>query len=53
VKSGFTNPGEAKRRDEEFQYVAAWADKGPGTKPELNKEDLDFEEVKPSVRSYK
>lgn len=53
VKSGFTNPGEAKRRDEEYQYVAAWGDKGPGNKPELNKEDLDFEEVKPSVRSYK
>ncbi len=53
VKSGYTNPGEAKRRDDLFAYVAAWGDKGPGIKPELNKEDLIFEALKPSVRSYK
>ncbi|MDF1751362.1 MAG: fumarate reductase/succinate dehydrogenase flavoprotein subunit [Verrucomicrobiales bacterium] len=53
VKSGFTNPGEAKRRDDEFSYVAAWGDNGPGKKPELHKENLEFEAVTPSVRSYK
>ncbi|MDF1812284.1 MAG: fumarate reductase/succinate dehydrogenase flavoprotein subunit [Verrucomicrobiales bacterium] len=53
VKSGYTNPGEAKRRDDEFSYVAAWGDNGPGKKPELIKEELEFEAVKPSVRSYK
>ena len=53
VQNGYTNAGEAKRRDEEFQYVSAWGDKGPGVKPELYKEELNFEEVKPSVRSYK
>ena len=53
VSSGYTNPGEAKRNDERFTYVSAWGYTGQGNKPELNKEQLDFEEVKPSVRSYK
>lgn len=53
VKSGHTGPGEAKRRDDEFSYVAAWGDAGPGNRPQLNKEDLVYEAVKPSVRSYK
>ena len=53
VKSGYTNPGEAKRRDDEFCYVAAWEDRGPGRKPILHKEDLEFESIHLSVRSYK
>ncbi len=53
VKSGYTNPGEAMRRDDEFCYVAAWESTGPGNKPKLHKEDLEFENVKLSVRSYK
>ena len=53
VRSGYTNPGEAKRRDDEFCYVAAWNDQGPGVRPELIKEDLEFENVKLAVRSYK
>ncbi|MEO0415559.1 MAG: fumarate reductase/succinate dehydrogenase flavoprotein subunit [Verrucomicrobiota bacterium] len=53
VKSGYTNPGEAKRRDDEFCYVAAWENKGQGEGFDLHKEDLAFENVKLSVRSYK
>jgi len=53
VKSGFTNAGEAQRRDDEFCYVAAWESKGPGEKPILHKEDLEFESVELAVRSYK
>jgi len=51
-----TDEGEAKRDDNNFQYVAAWEykgdDKGP-TEPVLHKEPLEFEYVKPSQRSYK
>ena len=48
-----TPQGEAERDDEHFAYVAAWEYKGPGAKPELHKEELKFENVKLSVRSYK
>jgi succinate dehydrogenase / fumarate reductase flavoprotein subunit len=48
-----TPDGEALRDDAHFSYVAAWEFKGVGTKPELHKEPLDFEYVKPSQRSYK
>ncbi|HPI36507.1 MAG TPA: fumarate reductase/succinate dehydrogenase flavoprotein subunit [Ignavibacteriaceae bacterium] len=44
--------GEAKRNDEEYSYVSAWEYKDIGSW-ELNKEPLEFEYVKPSVRSYK
>ncbi len=47
-----TEDGEAKRDDENFTYVAAWEYKGPG-KAELHKEDLVFENVKLTQRSYK
>ncbi|MEM9281690.1 MAG: fumarate reductase/succinate dehydrogenase flavoprotein subunit [Verrucomicrobiota bacterium] len=53
VQSGYTNEGEAKRRDDEFCYVSAWEYTGPGKKPILHKEILEFENVKLSVRSYK
>ncbi|MFC4993817.1 fumarate reductase/succinate dehydrogenase flavoprotein subunit [Rubritalea tangerina] len=52
VIAGKTQAGEALRHDDEFSYVAAWEYKGFGEKPELHKEDLNFEFVKPSVRSY-
>ena len=42
--------GEAKRDDENFAYVAAWEYSQKGTI--LNKEQLNFEFVKPSVRDY-
>jgi len=48
-----TEEGEALRRDDEFTYVAAWEHKGVGQEPVLHKEDLEFEYVKPSQRSYK
>ncbi len=53
VASGFTNEGEAKRHDDKFCYVAAWENNGPGKKPTLHKEELEFESVELSVRSYK
>jgi len=53
VKSGYTNEGEAKRRDDEYCYVSAWEYKGPGEKPFLHKEELEFENVELAVRSYK
>jgi succinate dehydrogenase / fumarate reductase flavoprotein subunit len=45
-----TPDGEALRHDEEFSYVAAWS---YGEVPTLHKEQLDFEHVHPSTRSYK
>ncbi|EOR94767.1 Succinate dehydrogenase flavoprotein subunit [Arcticibacter svalbardensis MN12-7] len=48
-----TEEGEAKRDDENFAYVAAWKFKGENTPSELHKEDLIFENVKLTQRSYK
>ena len=48
-----TEDGEALRDDEHFAYVAAWEFNGVGTEPELHKEQLEFEYVHPSTRSYK
>jgi len=48
-----TPDGEAKRDDENFSYAAAWEFQGVGQAPELHKEPLTFESVKPSQRSYK
>jgi succinate dehydrogenase / fumarate reductase, flavoprotein subunit len=48
-----TEDGEAKRDDDNFSYVAAWQYKGDGQPEELHKEELIFENVKPSTRSYK
>jgi succinate dehydrogenase / fumarate reductase, flavoprotein subunit len=45
--------GEARRDDVNFSYVAAWEWAGEGEQPILHKEDLNFEYVKPSTRSYK
>lgn len=45
--------GEAKRNDESYAYAAAWGYTGDLSAPELHKEELKFEEVKLSVRSYK
>lgn len=44
--------GEAKRDDEHYTYVAAWEFKNPGEWA-LHKEELEFEYLKPTVRSYK
>lgn len=48
-----TPEGEALRDDEHFSYVAAWEYAGPGAAPVLNKEPLNFENIKLSQRSYK
>jgi succinate dehydrogenase / fumarate reductase flavoprotein subunit len=48
-----TEDGEAARNDEEFSYAAAWEFTGQGKSPVLHKEDLQFEYVTPSQRSYK
>ncbi len=48
-----TEEGEAKRNDEEFAYVACWEYKGEKAEPELHKEELVFENVKLTQRSYK
>lgn len=45
--------GEAKRDDENFSHVAAWEYNGVGNKPTRHTEDLKFENVELSVRSYK
>lgn len=59
-----TDGGEAERDDEAFSYVAAWEFRGSGshpsgehstgsgTAPVLHKEDLVFEYVHPTQRSY-
>jgi succinate dehydrogenase / fumarate reductase, flavoprotein subunit len=52
VQAGKTQPGEAKRHDDTFAYVAAWQFTGAGIPPILHKEPLSFETLKPSVRSY-
>ncbi|MGP8248114.1 MAG: fumarate reductase/succinate dehydrogenase flavoprotein subunit [Bryobacteraceae bacterium] len=48
-----TPEGEAARDDEHFSYVAAWEFRGVGNPPELHKENLTFEYVHPTQRSYK
>ncbi|HMI67245.1 MAG TPA: fumarate reductase/succinate dehydrogenase flavoprotein subunit [Cyclobacteriaceae bacterium] len=45
--------GEAKRKDDEFTYVSAWEYKGQDQPEELHKEELVFENVKLTQRSYK
>ena len=48
-----TSDGEAMRKDNEFAYVAAWKYTGDYQPEELHKEDLKFENVKLTQRSYK
>jgi succinate dehydrogenase / fumarate reductase flavoprotein subunit len=48
-----TPDGEAVRDDEHYAYVSAWEYGGAGKAPVLHKEELKFEFVTPSVRSYK
>ncbi len=45
--------GEALRDDENYSYVAAWDWTGNASEPQLHKEPLTFEYVKPTKRSYK
>ena len=48
-----TEEGEALRNDADFAYVAAWEFKGENQPEVLNKEELVFENVKLTQRSYK
>ena len=48
-----TPEGEALRNDDDFAYVAAWEYKGENVAEELHKEELVFENVKLTQRSYK
>lgn len=52
VLEGKTQPGEAKRHDDKFAYVSAWEYHGTDKAPTLHKEELKYETVKLSVRSY-
>ena len=47
-----TEEGEAKRDDENFAYVAAWEFKGVDAEPILHKEELVFETIHLTQRSY-
>ncbi|MFD2513455.1 fumarate reductase/succinate dehydrogenase flavoprotein subunit [Pontibacter locisalis] len=48
-----TPENEALRDDENYTYVAAWEFTGVGNDPILHKEELKFENVKLTQRSYK
>ena len=48
-----TPEGEALRDDADFAYVAAWAFQGENQPEQLNKEVLEFDNVKLTQRSYK
>jgi len=48
-----TEDNEAKRNDAEYSHVAVWKYEGEGEEPTLYKEQLVFENVSPSQRSYK
>ena len=48
-----TEENEAKRIDEEYAYTAAWEFGGRDDNPNLHKEELVFENVKLTQRSYK
>ncbi|MDL5053628.1 fumarate reductase/succinate dehydrogenase flavoprotein subunit [Oscillatoria laete-virens NRMC-F 0139] len=49
----YQEEGECKRNDGQYAYVAAWEFKGVGEKPALHKEDIKYDEVHMSTRSYK
>ncbi|WP_439881960.1 fumarate reductase/succinate dehydrogenase flavoprotein subunit [Pontibacter sp. MBLB2868] len=48
-----TPENEALRDDENYAYVSAWEFTGVGNEPVLHKEELKFENVKLTQRSYK
>ena len=48
-----TPEGEAQRNDEDYSYVAAWEYQGEGKESILHKENLQFENVALTQRSYK
>ena len=48
-----TDEGEARRNDEDFAHVSAWEFAGVGKDAILHKEELEFENVQLTQRSYK
>jgi len=48
-----TEEGEALRDDKNFAFTSAWEFCGENSDPKLNKENLEFENVKLTQRSYK
>jgi succinate dehydrogenase / fumarate reductase flavoprotein subunit len=48
-----TEENEAKRDDEKYSHVSVWEYTSDGEKPNVHKEELVFENVTPSQRSYK
>ena len=48
-----TPEGEALRNDAEYAYVSAWEFKGQGVEPVEHREQLEFEDVPLTQRSYK
>ena len=48
-----TKEGEALRDDDNYTFASTWEFKGVDDSPVLHKEDLEFETVKPTQRSYK
>ena len=48
-----TDDGEALRDDKNFSYVSTWENKGDKAEPILHKEELLFDTVTPTQRSYK
>jgi succinate dehydrogenase / fumarate reductase flavoprotein subunit len=48
-----TEEGEALRDDENFTHVAAWEWNGEGTPPTRHREELEFDNVELTQRSYK
>lgn len=48
-----TSEGEAKRDDANYSHAAVWEYQGEGKEAQLHKEQLEFEHIKLSDRSYK
>lgn len=48
-----TDEGEARRDDENFAHASVWEFTGAGSTPRKHREELTFEHVKLSQRSYK
>ena len=48
-----TEDGEAVRDDAAYAHVQVWEHSGDGEQPGLQHEELDFDVVEPSTRSYK
>jgi succinate dehydrogenase / fumarate reductase flavoprotein subunit len=53
VEVGGEQDGEAKRDDENFAFVGTWEFNGVDKEPTLHKEELNYENIKMTQRSYK